>query len=448
MAARQLVVLMAGRRLGTLIMDRYGRLQLDYDEAYLVEASSTPLSTSMPLSGRTWRGKVLVAFLQGLLPDNGDVRDRWAARFGVATGSPFVLLSHVGEDCAGAAQFVRPERLGSLGPGGVRWLDDEALRDRLEQLRNDPADWLGTDSKGQFSLAGAQAKFALIKQDGRWGEPYGAVPTTQIIKPPAGQYADRDLNEHLCLSAAASAGLVVARSSLVTFGDERAVAVERYDRVRTPEGWARVHQEDFCQALGVPPERKYQSEGGPGTRDIARLLRRLLPGEEGDRALVDFVDAVAFNWLAGGTDAHAKNFSLLLSGSQVRLAPLYDLVSALPYATRPGEPRRSGQIRGNLNLAMKVGANREVSLVRREDWEAFAAEVGVSGDLVLGRVEALAERVPDAFAVAASTDSVTAAGSKLPERLVERVEANVSRCRSALAGRPARRHPGRSPQRS
>jgi serine/threonine-protein kinase HipA len=174
----------------------------------------------------------------------------------------------------------------------------------------------------------------------------------------------------------------------------------------------------------------------------------LLPGEEGDRALVDFVDAVAFNWLAGGTDAHAKNFSLLLSGSQVRLAPLYDLVSALPYATRPGEPRRSGQIRGNLNLAMKVGANREVSLVRREDWEAFAAEVGVSGDLVLGRVEALAERVPDAFAVAASTDSVTAAGSKLPERLVERVEANVSRCRSALAGRPARRHPGRSPQRS
>jgi serine/threonine-protein kinase HipA len=220
-----------------------------------------------------------------------------------------------------------------------------------------------------------------------------------------------------------------------------------YNRVRTADGWARVHQEDFGQALGVPPERKYQSEGGPGTRDMARLLRRLSPGAEGDRALVDFVDAVAFNWLAGGTDAHAKNFSLLLSGPQVRLAPLYDLVSALPYATGPGERRRPGQIRGNLKLAMKVGANREISLVRREDWEAFAAEVGVSGELVLGRVEALAERVPGAFRTAASRDNVTATKSKLPGRLVERVEANVSRCKSALAGRPARRHPGHSPQR-
>ncbi|HEV2361655.1 MAG TPA: HipA domain-containing protein, partial [Acidimicrobiales bacterium] len=365
-------------------------------------------------------------------------------RFGVSANSPFGLLSHVGEDCAGAVQFVRPERLAALGPGGVEWLDEESLRDRIERLRFDPASWLDTDSQGQFSLAGAQAKFALIHEEGRWGEPYGAVPTTHIIKPPAGRFADQDLNEHLCLSAAANAGLTVARSKLVHFVGERAVAVERYDRLRTAQGWVRVHQEDCCQALGVPPDRKYQSDGGPGTAAIARLLRQLLPGEDGDRALSDFVDAVAFNWLAGGTDAHAKNFSILLSGSQVRLAPLYDLVSALPYVAGPRDQRRPGEIRGNLALAMKIGDNSELGMIRREDWTVFAAEVGIASEVVLGRVDELAELVPQAFESTADDDDVAATGSQLPGRLVERVKANVSRCRSALAGRPVRRHRGRA----
>ena len=230
----------------------------------------------------------------------------------------------------------------------------------------------------------------------------------------------------------------------MNFAGERAIAVERYDRLRTPDGWLRVHQEDFCQALGLPPDRKYQSEGGPGAADIGRLVRRLLPGADGDGASVDFVGALTFNWLMGGTDAHAKNFSLLLSGPQVRLAPLYDLVSAFPYVTGPKEPRRPGQIRGNLKLAMNIGANRELGLVRKEDWEELAVDVGISRELVLAEVEKLAELVPAAFAAAASTDDVIAARSKLPQRLVERVEANVALCKNALAGRPGRRHPGAS----
>ena len=344
-ATRELVVLM-GRQLGTLKMDGHGRLQLDYDGGYLTDPLSTPLSTSMPLSGRTYGGKALVAFLQGLLPDNDDVLRRWAARFGVTTGNPFGLLSHVGEDCAGAAQFVRPERLGQLRPGGVHWLDDEALRERIELLRTDPTSWLDENSEGKFSLAGAQAKFALLNDQGRWGEPFGAVPTTHIIKPPTGRFADQDLNEHVCLSAARRAGLPTARSALVSFAGERALVVERYDRLRTPDGWLRVHQEDFCQALGLPPDRKYQGEGGPGAADMGRLVRRLLPGADGDDALAGFIGALAFNWLMGGTDAHAKNFSLLLSGPQVRLAPLYDLVSAFPYVAGPeshaGQARSAG----------------------------------------------------------------------------------------------------------
>jgi serine/threonine-protein kinase HipA len=435
---------MGPKRLGVLEMGTHGRLRLDYDDEYLDDPSATPLSTSMPLSGRSYVGKVVVAFLQGLLPDDDDVLRRWAARFHVPPGNLFGLLSHVGEDCAGGAQFVRPERLGELRPGGVRWLADEVLRERVELLRTDPTSWLDETSEGRFSLAGAQAKFALLHDEGRWGEPYGAVPTTHIIKPPSGRFADLDLNEHLCLSAARLAGLPAARSALVDFAGERAVAVERYDRLRGADGWLRVHQEDLCQAFGLMPDRKYESEGGPGAADICRLLRRLLPGADGDGAVADFLRAVAFNWLIGGTDAHAKNYSLLLAGPQVRLAPLYDLVSGFPYLAGPRGPRRSGQIRGNLKLAMKVGANRELGLVRKEDWEELAAAAGTPKQSLLAELERLVGVVPPAFAAAASADDVVAAHSKLPQCLVQRVEANVMLCKNALAGRPGRQRPGAS----
>ena len=295
-AARQLVVLIGPEQLGVLEIDAHGRLHLDYDDNYLDDPSATPLSTSMPLSGRAYAGKVVVAFLQGLLPDNDDVLKRWAARFHVPPGNLFGLLSHVGEDCAGGAQFVRPERLGELRPGGVRWLSDEAVRERVGGLRSDPTSWLDESSEGRFSLAGAQAKIALLHDGGRWGEPYGTVPTTHILKPPTGTYADQDLNEHLCLSAARLAGLPAARSALVDFAGERAVAVERYDRLRKADGWVRIHQEDLCQAFGLLPDRKYESEGGPGAADICRLVRRLLPGPDGDAAVGDFCE----RWRSAG----------------------------------------------------------------------------------------------------------------------------------------------------
>ncbi len=153
----------------------------------------------------------------------------------------------------------------------------------------------------------------------------------------------------------------------------------------------------------------------------------------------DFVDALAFNWLAGGTDAHAKNFSLLLSGSVVRLAPLYDLTSALPYAVGPQVPFAAGQIRGNVEMAMKVGDNKKLAMIRRQDWTTLAKQCGLDPDLVTARIEDLATRVPDAFADAARAEDVVSCPSPIPERLVATVEENVSRCRSALIGRPTRR---------
>jgi serine/threonine-protein kinase HipA len=387
----------------------------------------------------------ITAFLRGLLPDSRDVLDRWAGHFGVSADNPFALLEHVGEDCAGAAQFVRPDRVEHLEPGKITWLRTSDLQTRIEGLRADPTAWLGVeDNAGQFSLAGAQAKFAVYRAGKRWGDPCGVIPTTLIVKPTAGRFADQHINEHLCLRTASRVGLLASSSELVDFGREQAVVVERYDRRQLDNGtWTRIHQEDFCQALSVMPERKYQSEGGPGAADMFRLLRILLPGEDGDYAVKQLIDALAFNWLIGGTDAHAKNFSLLMSGPTVRLAPLYDLASILPYRLPSGERPGPGRISRDPRLAMKIGENYELAMIRRIDWVSVCDRAGVDSATTLDRIEQIAEILPAAVAEVVSAAEVKIAGSDLPGRLVEGVEKNVGRCTSALVGRPARSRPGR-----
>jgi serine/threonine-protein kinase HipA len=443
-ADRALVVLLGGARAGTLTQDRHGRIGLTYDDVYREDAAATPLSSALQLTAATHAGRPVLAYLSGLLPDNRDVLERWGARFGVSAHNPFALLAHVGEDCAGAVQFVRPERLDHLEPGSVTWTGVDELGERIRQLRVDPTSWLGPDDRaGHFSLAGAQAKFAILREGDRWGDPSGAIATTHIVKPTAGPFVDQHLNEHLCLHAAAGAGLRSVRSEIIGFDGEWAVVVTRYDRFR-PKGSeraVRVHQEDFCQALSVMPEKKYQSDGGPGPLDLFRLIRVLMPGQAGDEACRQLVQTLAFNWLIGGSDAHAKNFSLLMSGPAVRLAPLYDLTSVLPYRLRQGERLVPGRITGNPRMAMRIGEHYEIGMVRRDDWVTVAGWAHLDPDSTLTTIETLADTVVPALVAAVADPAVAAADSQLPARLVAEVEANVARCRSALSGRRARARP-------
>jgi serine/threonine-protein kinase HipA len=271
---------------------------------------------------------------------------------------------------------------------------------------------------GQFSLAGAQAKVALFREGERWGRPSGRIPTTHILKPAVQGLDDHDLNEHLCLEAARIAGLRVAGSEVISFGGERAIAVERYDRTSLDGRLLRVHQEDVCQALGVLPTKKYQSEGGPSPAQVVRLLRDSDPLVASTSVLA-FVDALALNWLIAGTDAHAKNYSLLLSGRQVRLAPLYDVASVLPYD--------DVDIR-EMRLAMSVGGEYRLELVSGRHWRKLAKQIRLDGDTLVGRVWDLAERLPDAFARAGSERSVGDLKSSLPERLQNAVTNRVTEC--------------------
>jgi serine/threonine-protein kinase HipA len=426
---KRLVVLIGGRRAGVVAEDGNGLLRLTYDDEWRRSSNAVPVSLSMPLASRAHDDSIVRAFLWGLLPDSERVLERWARTYQVSAGNPFALLRHVGEDCAGAAQFATPDRVEALvaADGGTEWIGEDEIGERLRVLRRDPAAWHLANT-GQFSLAGAQAKTALHfdPASDRWGDPWGAVPTTHIIKPAVVGFDDHDLNEHLCLRAARLAGLSSASSRVMSFGGERAIVVERYDRARTPEGsTVRIHQEDLCQALGVPPTAKYQSEGGPTPEQIVELLRReVRPISLAEQQVNRFVDALAFNWIIAGTDAHAKNYSVLLAGSQVRFAPLYDVASVLPY---------NDMYLPKLRLAMRIDSEYRIEYIDGNHWRRFAVKNGLNPDATLERIDQLAARIPASFARAAQDDAVQALGKELAAVLVERVSAHAARCRTALA---------------
>ena len=374
----------------------------------------------MPLAAAEHGHKPVEAFLWNLLPDNDAVLARWGQRFQVSPRNPFALLSHVGEDCAGAVQFVHPDRLDAVigaGPATVEWIEDKDIAQRLRALREDRTSWRSQGDIGQFSLAGAQPKTALLYENGRWGVPSGRTPTTHILKPPTGAFDGHAENEHLCMRLASALGLIVARSQVQWFEDQVAIVIERYDRDRTPSGIIRVHQEDFCQALAILPTRKYENEGGPGARDAVELLKTFSGRAQED--VQRFVDALAFNWLIGGTDAHAKNYALLIgSEGRARLAPLYDIASILPY---------DFDIR-QVRLAMKVGGNYRLRDVGPRQWRKLASDVRLDADGLVQRVRDMAAMLPDHLAAIRQTAEKEGLDHPLIERLSDALSARARHC--------------------
>ncbi len=415
-----LVVILDNAIAGTLTRLPQGRLRFDYDDDYRHRSDATPLSLSMPTQVRSHPDNVVTPWLWGLLPDNEAVLDRWSRQFHVSASSPFALLgSPIGEDCAGAVRLAPPDQVDRIlaRSGNVAWLTDDQVAERIRDLREDSTSWLGRSFTGQFSLAGAQAKTALLQIDSKFGVPSGSTPTTHILKPAVSGFDDHDLNEHLCLDAARRAGLLAVRTTIERFGGESVVIVDRYDRVIRGEQIIRVHQEDLCQALGVPPSRKYQNEGGPSPRDIAGLFRRAMPPRIADVAVWRFADALIWNWFLAGTDAHAKNYSVLLAGNQVRLAPMYDVASALPYGTHEKK----------LRLAMRIGGDYRV-YPDRNNWLAAAKDLAIDPDNLVARVLEIGSVIADSFAEAAKAPSVRALHHPLPVTLVDLISDRATRC--------------------
>lgn len=414
----ELIVLLQAQEVGRLIRVHRQRIRFAYREEWRVSSDSYPLSLSMPLAGREYGPEVVEPFLWNLLPDNETILARWGSRFGVSARNAFELLSHVGEDLPGAVQIVLPERIDEVAGEGreqIEWLTEADVATRLRILRQDIAAWRLPEDTGQFSLAGSQPKIALVERDGRWGIPEGRTPTTHILKPPTGEWEGFAMNEHFCLRLARRLGLPAAESSVRHFEDELAIVVERYDRVRSGDRIIRVHQEDVCQCLGIHPANKYQNEGGPGVGAIVSLLRDYSTSAEADEQT--FLDAVILDWLIGGTDAHAKNFSVLLGGGgQIRLAPLYDIVSRLPYD--PWHPFE-------LRLAMRIGDEYKLGRIGPRHWERLAREIKLPATQLWQRVYEIASRLPEALVETKQQLSEEAIEDPVLDRLVERATSRV-----------------------
>ena len=275
---------------------------------------------------------------------------------------------------------------------------------------------------GQFSLAGAQPKTALLLKNDRWGIPSGRLPTTHILKPPTGHFDGHAENEHICLKIARDFGLPVAETKVMRFENEIAIVVERYDRQPSGNQIARVHQEDICQARGIMPTKKYKNEGGPTPSDVVELLRTYSTDRVDD---VDtFVRALGLNWLIAGTDAHAKNYSLLLgSGPVIRLAPLYDVASILPYDEIDMQ---------KIKLAMKVGGEYRLSQIGLRQWQKFARETRVDTDEMVEGLIFMTEQLPDIVADAQTQAKNEGLDNAIIERLGPQLIARAKDCERLL----------------
>jgi serine/threonine-protein kinase HipA len=421
----ELIAILDGQETGRVVRNERARLTFTYDEEWRAAANAYPLSISMPLALAQHGHARIDPFLWGLLPDNQMVLDQWARKFHVSARNAFSLISAVGEDCAGAVQFIRPERLEAImsaAAPAIEWLDDASVAQRLRALREDHSAWRIPRDTGQFSLAGAQPKTALLFENGRWGVPSGRVPTTHILKPPSGEFAGHAENEHFCLELARTAGLPVVSSRITHFQDEVAIVVERYDRVRTADGLRRVHQEDICQALGIQPTHKYQNEGGPGIRDIVELLR--VNSSNAAEDVRTFLDAIAFNWIIIGTDAHAKNYALLIGAEgRVRLAPLYDLASVVPYSQIDLQ---------RVKLSMKLGGEYRFRHIQHRHWRKQAEELKVDAEELVARVGTLAKQIAEAAPEIEQRMTQEGLTHPLIHRLATRLVARAAACRKLL----------------
>jgi serine/threonine-protein kinase HipA len=348
-------VLLNNRLVGQLAKDAGGAVSFRYDAAWLDWANALPVSLSLPLREDAWRGAPVVAVFDNLLPDADALRRRVAARVGADGIDAFSLLSVIGRDCVGALQFI-PDDVdapGAVGPIEGEPVDDVAIAHLLGNLAQAPLG-LSRDDPFRISVAGAQEKTALLRHDGRWLKPLGTTPTTHILKPRIGRLPNGiDLtrsveNEFYCMKLAAAFDLPVAKVEMANFDGTTALVIERFDRLLARDGrLLRLPQEDCCQALSVPPSRKYQADGGPKLVDVLDLLKGSDTPIE-DRLTV--FKAQVFFWLIGATDGHAKNFSIFLSpGGGYRLTPLYDILTAEPsLSAREIEPKQ-------MKLALSVG---------------------------------------------------------------------------------------------
>jgi len=375
---------------GSLSRDESGVLEFSYSDEYY-KKGKYGISLSLPLDVRfsndfsddffkgKYRGNKVEAFFSGLLPDEG-IRKKLARNLGVSEYNSYSILEAVGGDCAGALslfpQDVKPKPQDAKVY--VEFLDDDKLLRILRKIKKRPL--LAGDDGYRLSLAGAQNKLAVGYLDGRVVLVKGGAPTTHILKPTITKFNDTVHNELFCMKLARLMGLDVPEASIHFVHNKPYYLVERYDRDIDGNGIVtRIHQEDFCQALGILPSSKYQFEGGPDISNSLDLIRQNFASPAKDQ--IKFLNLIIFNYLIGNSDAHGKNFSLLYVGTKPELAPAYDLISTAIYPEI------------DLKMAMNIGEEYKPEKIYIGHFQRLVPDTKTAQTALENQVKSMSERI-------------------------------------------------------
>lgn len=410
-----------------------GNAELSYhEEVVLRHDGEYLLSVSLPVRKGTYGGPETRPFLEGLLPE-GRLREQLCQRFGLDVSDVFGLLREIGRDCAGAISFLPTEEPSdeTRGPS-VDWLTEEDVVELIDELPLRP---LGVDPPHgvRMSLAGAQNKLpVVIDAAGLIGLPRGQTPSTHILKPlssertGSGQPAYPGLveNEAFCLRLAAAIGLPAAKASVRRIGGSRVLVVERYDRVLRQNRAVRLHQEDLCQALGIPPARKYEEQGGPGVKDVFGLLRRV--STEAGRDILSFLERTAFSVGIANLDAHGKNIALLYADG-IHLAPMYDVICTVVY------PRLTGR------LAMNIGGQFQADQVTPRHWSKLLDDASLNTVNARRRLAAVGERILVALGPTRAEARAQDFDHEILDQIERRVRERAERLTALAAYEPGQR---------
>ena len=362
---------------GRLQLNDHGRIEFSYTKDWLSRSNAQQLSQSMPLQPEPIKAKQCRPFFAGILPEHS-TRAWMAKHFRFSQYNDYALLDKIAGDCPGAV--ILKHASNPVDEPNYREMSDDELSGILDVLYSKPL-LVGAENLRQ-TLAGMQDKIGVTIIDGKIHLPLNGAISSHVIKPASLRFGGVVQNEAFCMKLAAAVGISTAKIEARRAGSTEYLIVERFDRIPYSNSYERVHQEDFCQALGVAPESKYQCDGGPRLAQCFELLHAASSAPERD---VDtLLRTVIFNYLIGNNDAHGKNFALLYIEGGVHLSPMYDLISTMVYSNL------------STRMSMKIGDNYQSTSITRRDWEKFAQVCKLNTDQVFAALKDMASRVTTA----------------------------------------------------
>lgn len=374
---KQLKVYLHDKWVGNLFYEQ-GKLTFQYDLNYITKQSARPISATMPLGQEIYPPAIVVPFFSGLLPDDA-VRYRLAKYLHLSDKNIFGLLEAIGGECAGAISIKPMEKQHpSSDTFDYVVLSEKEAFDVMQSLEKRP--FLVGETDIRISAAGAQCKLMIAFVDGKIAIPKGDTPSTHMIKPNIPGFNDTVWNEYFCMTLAKKVGLITPSVQVIELESTPFYVVERYDRITENGKIKRLHQEDFCQLLNIPPEMKYENEGGPSLVDCFVAMDQWIqagkmPGVDKLRLL----RLAIFNYIIGNTDAHGKNFSIVYQNQGMVFAPCYDLLSTIVYSTS-----------GKDKMAMKIGGEYQLQLIQKKHWEKLATQIGIKSAFLFQQIKKMA----------------------------------------------------------